>query len=196
MTNDNSHLKACTKCLIDKNIGDFHIDKKNKTGRSTRCKKCAYECAVKWKKDNPEKTKASRAKRWIKNKERLKANGKKWREKNKTKIKEKIKTPLNRYNSLKSRAKQKGLEFDIPYDKYLEIIQSKCYYDKEELPLAGCGLDRVDSSQGYILSNVVPCCKNCNQAKNDRTQEEFIKHCLAVIQNAKLKTPLQGYQYE
>lgn len=35
------------------------------------------------------------------------------------------------------------------------------------------GLDRVDSSKGYSLSNVVTCCKICNRAKSDLSQKDF-----------------------
>lgn len=35
------------------------------------------------------------------------------------------------------------------------------------------GLDRIDSSKGYEVNNVVPCCKRCNIAKGELTQEEF-----------------------
>ena len=37
------------------------------------------------------------------------------------------------------------------------------------------GIDRIDSSVGYVPGNVVPCCKYCNMAKMDRTKEEFLK---------------------
>lgn len=37
------------------------------------------------------------------------------------------------------------------------------------------GLDRTDSSLGYLKSNVVPACKDCNFAKNDKSIEEFCK---------------------
>lgn len=36
------------------------------------------------------------------------------------------------------------------------------------------GIDRVDSAQGYVLTNVVPCCKQCNRAKSDLSREEFL----------------------
>lgn len=29
------------------------------------------------------------------------------------------------------------------------------------------GIDRINSKQGYCISNVVPCCRKCNVAKND-----------------------------
>lgn len=36
------------------------------------------------------------------------------------------------------------------------------------------GLDRVDNTQGHNKNNIVPCCRDCNIAKNDRTKEEFL----------------------
>jgi len=35
------------------------------------------------------------------------------------------------------------------------------------------GLDRVDNGVGYVLFNVVPCCKLCNQAKSVLTLNDF-----------------------
>jgi hypothetical protein len=38
------------------------------------------------------------------------------------------------------------------------------------------GLDRVDSSKGYIHGNVVPCCGECNLLKNDGSLDDFFAH--------------------
>lgn len=35
------------------------------------------------------------------------------------------------------------------------------------------GLDRIDSDHGHTVDNVRTSCKQCNQAKNDLTEEEF-----------------------
>lgn len=35
------------------------------------------------------------------------------------------------------------------------------------------GIDRVDNTRGYELSNVVPCCKKCNQAKMNLPLDDF-----------------------
>jgi hypothetical protein len=35
------------------------------------------------------------------------------------------------------------------------------------------GLDRVDSKQGYVLENVVPCCHTCNKAKSNLPLADF-----------------------
>jgi len=36
------------------------------------------------------------------------------------------------------------------------------------------GIDRKDSAAGYVMSNVVPCCKTCNYAKRTMGYDEFI----------------------
>lgn len=36
-----------------------------------------------------------------------------------------------------------------------------------------CGVDRVDSSKGYTIDNVVPCCDICNRMKLDKDITEF-----------------------
>lgn len=36
------------------------------------------------------------------------------------------------------------------------------------------GIDRIDSSKGYNIDNVVPCCKNCNIGKRSFSKEEFL----------------------
>ena len=38
------------------------------------------------------------------------------------------------------------------------------------------GLDRIDSSKGHMLDNVVPCCYPCNWQKMNMTTEQFIRH--------------------
>ncbi len=36
------------------------------------------------------------------------------------------------------------------------------------------GIDRTDSSKGYTLENVVPCCAICNRAKMAMSREDFL----------------------
>lgn len=35
------------------------------------------------------------------------------------------------------------------------------------------GIDRIDSSRGYVPGNVQPCCTSCNIAKLDRSDADF-----------------------
>jgi hypothetical protein len=48
----------------------------------------------------------------------------------------------------------------------------KKYYNGEYLYN---GLDRVDNTKGYIISNIVSCCGQCNRAKGILSQEEFLQ---------------------
>ena len=43
------------------------------------------------------------------------------------------------------------------------------------------GIDRLDSSKGYVVGNVVPSCKHCNWGKNTSSPTEYIAHCARVV---------------
>jgi hypothetical protein len=63
-------------------------------------------------------------------------------------------------------------------EKMLEAQNGECYYTGLPLVLGPnsrhtVSLDRLDSTQGYILSNVVLCCTFVNLAKLDMTVSEF-----------------------
>jgi hypothetical protein len=45
------------------------------------------------------------------------------------------------------------------------------------------GLDRVDSSRGYEVGNVVPCCRLCNTAKMDMSVTDFLRHSELMFAN-------------
>ena len=94
-------------------------------------------------------------------------------------------------------AERRNLEFTLTIDQFREIIAQNCFY-------CGCppsnshyrtrgngaysynGIDRVDNNKGYILENVVPCCKRCNYMKREMGQEDFINHVVSIYNNLKL----------
>lgn len=43
------------------------------------------------------------------------------------------------------------------------------------------GLDRIDSSKGYTMSNVQPCCYLCNQLKSNLDEEVFLNHIKKIV---------------
>ena len=47
-------------------------------------------------------------------------------------------------------------------------------------PWAHNGIDRVDSSKGYTIDNVVPCCSACNYAKHEMSVSEFKEYITRV----------------
>ncbi len=44
------------------------------------------------------------------------------------------------------------------------------------------GIDRVDNTKGYILNNVVTCCKNCNMMKAALTQTQFLTNVKRIYE--------------
>lgn len=66
----------------------------------------------------------------------------------------------------KSRAKLKGVKFDLSMDQFIGLVSfGSCHY---------CGvhsgnltLDRCMPSDGYTYANVVSSCRNCNTVKNN-----------------------------
>lgn len=82
-------------------------------------------------------------------------------------------------------ARRRNHDFSLTRDEFDSLIAMPChycgaapvervYYDRRvPVSFAANGLDRVDSQQGYVSGNVVPCCPICNVAKLDRTADEF-----------------------
>lgn len=103
-----------------------------------------------------------------------------------------------KFRTYKRKAKEKDIEFSLDIDTFVKITSSNCFYcGTLPLPYAkekqsngafiGNGLDRVDNSKGYILDNVVPCCTQCNWAKNVQSQEEFYSWALRFYNHYKEK---------
>lgn len=75
-------------------------------------------------------------------------------------------------------AKQRGYAFELSKDDFLNSYQSDCYYCGDKLDKVG--FDRIDNTIGYISSNIVPCCFECNRMKQTLTQKEFIDKCTKI----------------
>ena len=44
------------------------------------------------------------------------------------------------------------------------------------------GIDRLDSTQGYVNGNCVTCCGRCNEAKMSEDLSEFVLRCNRIVQ--------------
>lgn len=62
-------------------------------------------------------------------------------------------------------ANRRDIEWSLTADEYRVLRLLPCHYCGHALPESGVGLDRIDCNLGYTLSNVVPCCTECNLAK-------------------------------
>lgn len=90
----------------------------------------------------------------------------------------------NVFLSLKAAARYRNLRWEITVDQFREITRCNCFYcdkppsnkrTRRRSVYIYNGLDRVDNSQGYIISNVVACCQKCNTTKSDLSFAEFEK---------------------
>jgi hypothetical protein len=85
----------------------------------------------------------------------------------------------------KARARRAGLPFSVDRDTFRKLVKKSCYYCgrlpsrvaktvSKHSRFVYNGLDRVDSSKGYTLDNVVTCCRDCNIMKMDKSQDAFL----------------------
>lgn len=88
------------------------------------------------------------------------------------------------YVQYRNRARLKELEFAISEEDFKRLTAMNCTYCgavpsacRYRKTLNGSftfnGLDRLDSSLGYTIKNVVTCCKACNRAKQQMTESAF-----------------------
>lgn len=77
------------------------------------------------------------------------------------------------FNLVRARAKKRGLDFSLSRDFFVSISAMDCHYcgappsNKNSRrhfngPFVYSGIDRKDSSRGYVEDNCLPCCGTCN----------------------------------
>lgn len=102
------------------------------------------------------------------------------------------------YVDYKKHAKKKNLIFDLSKDEFRKITSQNCYYcgtNPEQISNPSKkgnnyyiynGIDRFEPSLGYIKSNCVPACKNCNFAKRNMNSDEFLSLIKRIYDHQRL----------
>jgi hypothetical protein len=93
------------------------------------------------------------------------------------------------FESVKRRAAEKGLDFDLTEDQYTILRNGHCYLCGVK-PNKGCGIDRFDNFIGYIFLNCRSCCNDCNMMKRDESYDSFIQRCIRIIHRFQDRTNL------
>jgi hypothetical protein len=99
-------------------------------------------------------------------------------------------TAVSRFPKAKRQALKRDKEWKLTFDEYAALISKPCYYCNNQLGTTisfGIGLDRLDNNLGYLIANVVPCCKYCNSIKNDFITAEETKLLVKTLLNFRSK---------
>lgn len=94
----------------------------------------------------------------------------------------------------KRNAKRRNIKFNLTEKECLLLMVQSCYYcGREPFNVIKAkqshgefvfnGIDRVNNSEGYVLNNVVPCCKHCNSMKKDLSNTEFLEIIKLIYNN-------------
>jgi hypothetical protein len=99
------------------------------------------------------------------------------------------------YRVYHNSATRRGFSFDIDRDQFIKLTSLNCHYcggepsnvmvkkdSRNKSQYVYNGIDRVDNTIGYELSNCVPCCKTCNYAKHTMTYGEWMAYIKRLTQ--------------
>lgn len=169
------NTKTCTKCKTEKTVDNFYFFKKANTYYSW-CKSCQKARAVESRKQFNTSIE----------------------------FHDLLKQRFNRMlSSAYQHVKDKPMENLVTIDflkKQYEKQNGKCYYTGVEMVVRKIGdqaynpfdmsIDRIDSSKGYIPSNIVLCCYGINVLKSVNTPTVMYESLKAFYEGAKSKSLL------
>ena len=92
-------------------------------------------------------------------------------------------SPNTSYSRFVCEARNRDIHSELTEEIHQIIISQPCVYCKNNSK----GIDRVDSTLGYISNNVVSCCKTCNFLKRTMNQSQFYDHLELIYNFSMLK---------
>lgn len=82
----------------------------------------------------------------------------------------------NNYSKFVYDSKNRNINNTISKETYEFITTLPCNYCKNNFINGSRGIDRINSTIGYIYKNITPSCYTCNIMKNILSQEQFFEH--------------------
>lgn len=108
-----------------------------------------------------------------------------WRDKNPEKVQEAYKKKNENidysYLNYERNAQLKQLDFKLTKEEFFDIVQQNCSYCGIMQEKGFNGIDRVDSSVGYITENCVTCCAMCNFMKKCLDKQTFLQRIEHIL---------------
>jgi len=102
------------------------------------------------------------------------------------------------YKNYKKNAEAKKINFAISLEDFTKTISKTCsycgcapstYFNPRRIKadtLVYNGVDRIDSTKGYSVDNITPCCKVCNYMKLRHTKDFFLDHVRKIYTHQNL----------
>lgn len=97
------------------------------------------------------------------------------------------------YNDTRKRARKIGVDFDLTYAQYENIIESTPFCPMLGLPLERGGdrytspsIDRIDNTKGYVLGNIRCTSTLFNNMKGKMSDDELVRVCRKIIKSLDL----------
>jgi hypothetical protein len=92
------------------------------------------------------------------------------------------------------------MPFELPRLLFEDLVTDGCFYcgqlkareragrhtSRRMGGLPRNGIDRVDSSKGYVIGNVVTCCFDCNHAKQKLPVRTFLERSIRIATRFKM----------
>jgi len=102
------------------------------------------------------------------------------------------KTASDVFGQYRRSARERKIRFSLDRAYFESMIYRPCFYcgvlgGNTHNGVKYNGLDRQDPAKGYLSSNLVPCCGNCNYAKLNRPADEFIAWIHATAKHLRSK---------
>lgn len=89
--------------------------------------------------------------------------------------------PEARYGDHVRTARHRGWVNELSLEDFKRLESQSCRYCGGKSPGKDTvGVDRLDSSLGYVKGNCVPCCVKCNRMKLDSSEADFKDHILKI----------------
>ena len=176
-------MKTCVKCGETKELKSFANDKNRNDGKYVYCKVCVKEMS---------------RQRYLKNKDKINEQSRKWKAENKEAYRAQqkeyfnkyMRTPKGKYQEYKSGAQKRGYDWKLTLAEFKQFWQLPCTYCDD--PIDTIGLDRIHNDVGYELNNIVPCCSPCNVGKAGMSRQSFIERAGKIFGKASKSLDEQG----
>lgn len=190
-------LKVCGHCKEEKPFEQFTKEAGTKDGYRPICKSCAHlqNIARRGYYENYREENRQALREWYhlyyakKKPERIEYNQRRKKHFSEARIVNDHRVH-NRYKLYIRNSTIREIEFALTLSEFDAITRLPCHYCGD-LPSDGhgsayTGVDRIDSSKGYFLDNVVPCCEVCNKMKLNYTPLEWLAKIKKIYEHMNL----------